>query len=139
MQVIWRDGMTKGDNEPMTVVAVETASGSRISADLVVLSLTDSNGSEWTRVGEIEKFTPGPDAGLLEVIEAQMAAIEELSSKVAVLVLDTGQAKKLTDLQEWADQFPVLVENLCMALGFARNPVGPTGIPELDVIVSCAR
>lgn len=130
MQVIWRDGMTKGDNEPMTVVAVETASGSRISADLV-RPVSDEQLVDLHFAG-----TPAEEtAGLLEVIEAQMAAIDGMVDKDT----HTAQTKDLANLQEWADQFPVLVENLCMALGFARNPVGPTGIPELDVIVSCAR
>jgi hypothetical protein len=143
MQVIWRDGMTKGDNAPMTVKAVETETGSRISADLVVALET----VQAPRVPGMETVLSAPsDEGLLEVIEAQMAALDEMAKEVDRLENhqpDEGclvpEHKGHADLQEWADQFPYLVEELCAALGFARNPVRPTGIPELDIIVSLAR
>lgn len=140
MKVLWKADLGQGKHDPLEVTHVVTKSGSQISAELVVLA-TDQLGSAWVRCGELEKFspaTPGDNSdGLLEVLEAQMAAIDELSK--AAPPSDEKLAKDHAALTEWADQFPVLVEELCTALGFARNPVGPTGIPELDRIVGLAR
>lgn len=121
MKVLWRSDLGQGKHGPLEIVSVVTKSGSTISADLVV---------------PLDPHTPLgtlPDDGLLEVIEAQLAAIDELSK---VPPSDEKLVREHKALQEWADQFPDLIADLCAALGFAAHPVGPTGIPELDILVS---
>lgn len=131
MKVLWRSDLEQGKHQPLEIVAVETKTGSRISAALVVLA-TDHLGVEWARVDQ----AADDNSGLLEVIEAQMAAIDELSADKH---FEGTPDEKLAGLQAWADQFPDMIADLCVALGFAAHPIGPTGIPELDKIVSLAR
>lgn len=131
MKVLWKSDLGQGKHDPLEITHVVTKSGSSISADLVV-PLYPHDGATADNVG------------LLEVIDAQLAAIDELTNK-AVLAKQHAAAElpnptaEHEALKEWADQFPYLVEELCAALGYARNPVGPTGIPELDILVSLSR
>lgn len=142
MKVLWRSDLDQGKHDPLEITHVVTKSGSQISAALVVLAV-DHLGSAWARVGDVEQFTPSAGgeetAGLLEVIEAQLVAIDEINQNIKAGILDAGLAKELSDLQEWADQFPDMIADLCVALGYAAHPVGPTGIPELDILVSLSR
>lgn len=141
MKVLWKSDLGQGKHDPLEITHVVTKSGSQIAADLVVPFVADGSGAAWAKVDN-PAHAPDADDGLLEVIEAQLAAIDQMATAAKFMVdmdVHTAQTKELTDLKEWADQFPYLVEELCAALGFARNPVGPTGIPELDRIVGLAR
>lgn len=149
MKVLWRSDMGQGKHDPLEITHVVTKSGSQVSADLIVLAV-DHLGSSWAKVGEVEQFAPSTDgdetAGLMEVIDAQMVAIDDLTkqrdayAREMLTLADPDDVEQdVKDLRAWADQFPDLVEDLCMALGFARNPIAPTGIPELDIIVKLAR
>lgn len=134
MKALWRHDLDQGKHDPLEIVSVVTVTGSTISAALIVP--LDPHAQP------IRIEVPGPgggdDAGLLEVIQAQMEAIDELSAG-RDSKLEGDEAKELAHLREWGDQFPVLLENLCEAMGLARQPVGPTGIPELDIILDLAR
>lgn len=144
MKVLWRSDMDQGKHDPLEITHVVTKSGSQISAALVVPVLLDGDGSAWSKVQ-----AQSPDAGLLEVIEAQLAAIDEISRELsaAETALENPQDQECSipshkgheALEEWADQFPDMIANLCAALGYAAHPVGPTGIPELDILVSLSR
>lgn len=133
MKVLWRSDMGQGKHDPLEITHVVTKSGSTISANLVV-ALDPAQAVATPPAGDAD--------GLLEVIEAQLAAIDELTSANKSLgeTLDWAEMKGVdekthADLKAWADQFPHLIEDLCIALGFARNPIAPTGIPELDILV----
>lgn len=130
MKALWRSDLDQGKHDPLEIVSVVTKTGSSISAALIVP--LDPHAQP------VRVEVPGDDAGLLEVIQAQLEAIDELTegrdSK-----LEGDEAKELKHLREWSEQFPDMVEDLCMAMGLPRNPVGPTGIPELDKIVSLMR
>lgn len=133
MKVLWRSDMDQGKHDPLEITHVVTKSGSQISAALVVPMGVDL----------VEPLNTDETAGLLEVIEAQLAAIDELSADIKATGRSGAdyetQAKEHRDLQEWADQFPDMIADLCVALGFAAHPVGSTGIPELDILVSLSR
>lgn len=126
MKALWRHDLDHG-NDPLEIVSVVTKTGSTISAALIVPMDPQAQ--------PVRIEVGGDEAGLLEVIQAQMEAIDELAAKA----LEGDEAKELTHLREWGDQFPLLLENLCEAMGLPRQPVGPTGVPELDIILDLAR
>lgn len=132
MKALWRHDLDQGKHDPLEIVSVVTVTGSTISAALIVPMDPQAQ--------PIRIEVGGDDAGLLEVIQAQMEAIDELSkSAPATKALGDDDTKELNHLREWGDQFPLLLENLCEAMGLPRQPVGPTGIPELDIILDLAR
>lgn len=130
MKALWRHDLDQGKHDPLEIVSVVTKTGSSISAALIVP--LDPHAQP------VRIEVPSDDAGLLEVIQAQMEAIDELSAG-RDSKLEGDEAKELNHLREWGDQFPLLLENLCEAMGLPRQPVGPTGIPELDIILDLAR
>jgi len=136
MRALWKSDLGQGKHDPLEIVSVVTKSGSTISASLLVPLEPVSLEGALDNLGQI---AANETAGLLEVIEAQMAAIDDLNLSIKTGILDAGIAKELSDLQEWADQFPDLIADLCVALGYAAHPVASTGIPELDKIVDLAR
>lgn len=131
MKALWRSDLGQGKHDPLEIVSVVTTTGSVISAELIVPLDPQAQ--------PVRIEVPGDDAGLLEVIQAQLEAIDELS-KTPVSNGDYQKlSKELDHMREWGEQFPLLLENLCEAMGLPRQPVGPTGIPELDIILDLAR
>lgn len=144
MQVLWKSDLGQGKHDPLEITHVVTKSGSQISAGLVVpLGAVDGHGPAVVRADE--------SAGLLEVIEAQLAAIDEISRELSAAetalelpMLDDGECyipshEGHEALQEWADQFSDRIADLCVALGYAAHPMVSTGIPELDILVELSR
>ena len=142
MRALWKSDLGQGKHDPLEITHVVTKSGSTISADLVV----PLDGHPVDRVVDVQLVDALQEArseadGLLEVIDAQLAAIDELSNQLQAeqSASNWQRSPEHEALQEWADQFPDLIADLCVALGYAAHPIGPTGIPELDVLVGLSR
>lgn len=142
MRALWKSDLGQGKHDPLEIVSVVTKSGSTISAALLVPLGDELVEYSQDQLDALRKsVAPDETAGLLEVIDVQLAAIDELSNQLQAeqSASNWQRSPEHEALKEWADQFPDLVEDLCMALGFARNPVAPTGIPELDILVKLSK
>lgn len=125
MLVHWRSDLDQGKHDPLEVVPVITKTGSTISAALVV---------------PLDPVAPpvpsggGDTSGLHEVIETQMVEIDRLAGMV-----DGERIKELNEANDLIEHITDCVQNLCVALGYARNPVQRTGISELDELLEAVR
>jgi hypothetical protein len=139
MRVLWKSDLGQGKHDPLEIVAVETKTGSRISADLVV----PLDPAQAGPVSLAPDNIVAENAGLLEVIDAQLAAIDELSADIKAAGRSGADydrmGQKLRDLEEWGATVQDLVGDLSIALGFARDPTMRTGIAELDALLGAVR
>lgn len=79
------------------------------------------------KISEVQR-----DANLFE---KQATEWEEKADKLQTTIDDMEEdAGKLLDETQIATADAT--EDLCMALGFARRPIGPTGMRELDALVA---
>ena len=138
--VRWAAGiLSHGD--PMRVVAVhpstnqvEIHSVSRVSVSQIVL---------------VDRAPPQGDP-MLEVVEAQMQAIADLTerlsdagSELTSVEVKCGELQDTLDrlsydegqFEGYRDEIEARLGKLCIALGYDRIPQMPTGVPELDALV----
>lgn len=128
MLVHWRSDLDQGKHDPLEVVSVITKTGSTISAALVVP--LDPVAGPTRRAREADQEADG----LMAVIEEQMSEIDRLAGMV-----DGERIKELNEANDLIEHITDCVQNLCVALGYARNPMQRTGIAELDELLEAVR
>lgn len=136
MLVHWRSDLDQGKHDPLEVVSVITKTGSTISAALVVPLDPVA--------GPIRAPEAGQEAdGLMAVIEEQMSEIDRLATDLRKAKSEIVERDNI-DLAdkgaaELVEHITDCVQNLCVALGYARNPMQRTGIAELDELLEAVR
>lgn len=160
--VRWRSDVSK-DRTPMVVyerhgaaVRVDGPAGSIVSIGL--LELVEASQAEMAKVIEAQAgaidtgfkildhmIAPPPaDDGLMAVIEAQMEGLGELQGKLTIATQQLEYAQsEIASLEAYnagsdegfREEVERMLGNVCLALGFPREPLQKTGIPELDALV----
>lgn len=121
--VQWRADVYK-DAPPMLVVAAQNDGPGRNRVKV--------EGGSWISVGLLTLVQEGnedEDAAMLEVIEAQLEAIGNLTETL------TETNRRLGEAEGYPDEIEARLGKLCIALGYDRIPQMPTGVPELDALV----
>lgn len=151
--VRWRrDEFPAADRTPMVVyerhgaaVRVDGPAGSLVAIGLLELMEAHPEGPPSAPVQAVE------DDGLMAVIEVQMAALDDAvldaqtaRDDVEALKRELEDARKeIEDLDAYnagsdegfREEVERMLGNVCIALGFPREPLQKTGLPELDALV----